>query len=174
MQSRLLWLGGLPEQFERSSRMTMRSAHSARSIAVNSEHRAYWSGRQQAADLPADVRPLRSFFARYARKHLRSLPWRVAGTEPFELLVAELLLVQTKAEDVARVWPALIRRFPDAQSLSHARQATLIRLLHSLGLQRQRARALKAVSIALIDSSNGAVPKTVEGLLNLPYVGLYV
>jgi A/G-specific adenine glycosylase len=153
--------------------MTMRSSHNAKATPVNSEHRAYWIGKGNVA-LPADLRTLRSFFVRYARGHLRSFPWRLAGTEPFQLLVAELLLVQTKAEDVARVWPALVRRFPDPQSLSRARQSTLIRILRPLGLQRQRAHGLKAVSVALIESCNGEVPKTVEELLNLPHVGLYV
>lgn len=149
----------------------MRSNHSA--APVHSEHRAYWSGRQSAT-LPESLHKLRSFFARYAHKHLRVFPWRCAGTRPFHLLLAELLLVQTKAEDVARVWPTLVRRYPDPWCLSRVRQSTLIRLLRPLGLQRQRARALKAVSVALIHSYEGEVPRTVDELLTLPHVGLYV
>jgi A/G-specific adenine glycosylase len=151
----------------------MRSDHSASAAPVYSEHRAYWSGRRTAT-LPESLHGLRSFFARYTRKHLRPFPWRCVGTKPFHLLLAELLLVQTKAEDVARVWPTLVRRYPDPRRLGRARQNTLIRLLRPLGLQRQRARALKAVSLALIDSYGGEVPRTVDKLLTLPHVGLYV
>jgi len=149
----------------------MRSDHNA--ARVDSEHRAYWSGKRNAA-LPESLHELNSFFCRYARRHLRTFPWRRAETEPFHLLVAELLLVQTKAEDVARAWLPLMLRYPDALHLARARQNTLIRLLEPLGLHRQRSRALKSVSRALMDLYGGEVPKTVEKLLTLPHVGLYV
>jgi A/G-specific adenine glycosylase len=151
----------------------MRSDHSARAAPIHSEHRAYWSGTRSAA-LPDRLQKLRSFFTCYTRKHPRTFPWRRAGTKRFHLLLAELLLVQTKAEDVARVWPTLVRRYPDPWRLGRARQSTLVHLLRPLGLQRQRARALKAVSVALIDSYEGEVPRTVDELLTLPHVGLYV
>lgn len=142
-------------------------------MPVKGEHRAFWIGNS-GVSLPAELRKLRSFFVQYADNHLRGFPWRPARTRAFHLLIAELLLVQTKAEDVARVWPILVRRFPDPWSLSSARHSALVRLLRPLGLQRQRARALKAVSAALIDFHHGRVPRTVEGLLMLPHVGLYV
>src|SRR5882672_2393345 len=112
--------------------MTTPSNHSVRRI--NPEHRAYWSGQQSTA-LPGSFRRLKPFFAAYARTHLRNFPWRRFGTRPFHLLIAELLLVQTKAEDVARVWPVLIRRYPNPSNLAKARQSTLIHLLKSLGFQ---------------------------------------
>jgi A/G-specific adenine glycosylase len=149
----------------------MRNDHST--APVHSEHRAYWSGRRSAT-LPDSLQKLRSFFTRYTRKHHRSFPWRRAGTKRFHLLLAELLLVQTKAEDVAHVWPTLVRRYPDPRRLGHAEQSKLIHLLRPLGLQRQRARALKAMSLALIDSYKGQVPHSVGDLLTLPHVGLYV
>jgi len=151
----------------------MRSNRNANVTQIDSEHRAYWSGRRNAK-LPESLRELKSFFARYARNHFRMFPWRRAGTKPFQLLVAELLLVQTKAENVARVWLQLMRRYPDVLHLARARQNTLIRLLEPLGLHRQRSRALKSVSRALIDLCGGEVPKTVDELLALPHVGLYV
>ena len=149
----------------------MRSDHSA--APVHSEHRAYWGGRRSAS-LPDNLQKLRSFFTRYTRKHHRPFPWRRAGTKRFHLLLAELLLVQTKAEDVAHVWPTLVRRYPDPWRLGHAEESKLINLLRPLGLQRQRARALKAMSLALIDSYKGQVPSSVGDLLKVPHIGLYV
>lgn len=148
-----------------------RSEHNA--VHIHSEHRACRSGKLSAT-LPDNLHELKSFFQHYARKHLRTFPWRRTGTKPFHLLVAELLLVQTKAEDVARVWLLLMRRYPDPPHLARARQNTLIRLLQPLGLQQQRSRALRAVSQALIDLYGGEVPKTIDELLELPHVGLYV
>jgi len=151
----------------------MRSNRNANAVEIDSEHRAYWSGSRNVP-LPESLHELKSFFARYARNHFRMFPWRRAGTKPFQLLVAELLLVQTKAENVARVWLQFMRRYPDVLHLARARQNTLIRLLEPLGLHRQRSRALKSVSRALIDLCGGEVPKTVDKLLTLPHVGLYV
>ena len=149
----------------------MRRNHNA--LRINSEHRAYWSSEQNTA-LPDSLHELKFFFRRYAGKCFRTFPWRRARTKPFHLLVAELLLVQTKAEDVARLWPLLTRRYCDPLSLAHARESTLISFLQPLGLQRQRACALKAASRALVDLYGGEVPKTVEELLAIPHVGLYV
>jgi A/G-specific adenine glycosylase len=151
----------------------MRSDDTTVALSIDREHRAYWSG-QRSAVLPDSLHELKSFFRLYARKHLRSFPWRRPETRPFHLLVAELLLVQTKAEDVARIWLPLVRRYPTPSTLARARHGTLVHLLKPLGLQRQRARALAAVSRALLDVHDGQVPQTVDELLALPHVGLYV
>ncbi|MCI0627998.1 MAG: A/G-specific adenine glycosylase [Acidobacteria bacterium] len=140
---------------------------------IHSEHRILWSSRGRA-ELPVRLRGLKGFFARYAGKHPRDFPWRKTGTEPFHLLLAELLLVQTKAHDVRRVWPRLVRRYHTPVCLARARREALIRFLQPLGLQRQRARALTVLARALVDFHDGKVPPTVRGLLSLPHVGLYV
>ena len=149
--------------------MTMAGDHNSR---IKTEHRVYWASQETAA-LPAGLRRLKGFFVRYGRKHLRNFPWRHAGTEPFHLLVAELLLVQTKADDVAHVWPKLISRYRTPARLARARPETLIRLLRPLGLQRQRARGLVEAARALLDAKGGEMPQTVDQLLALPHVGLY-
>jgi A/G-specific adenine glycosylase len=116
---------------------------------------------------------LSKFFVQYFRSNQRAFPWR-NSVETFSLLVAELLLVQTKADDVARIWPTLIRRYPTAEKLAKARRNTLEVLLSPLGLQRQRAKALKSVAAALSERHRGEVPAEARELLALPYVGLYV
>lgn len=126
---------------------------------------------------PAGVTPrlfaLRTLFKRYARKNQRSFPWRRERLSAFKLLVAELLLVQTDAESVARVWPILIRRYGSPKKIRNAPIATLLKLLRPLGLQKQRARALKAVSTSILTQFRGKVPSKPQDLLSIPYVGLY-
>jgi A/G-specific adenine glycosylase len=120
------------------------------------------------------VAALKGFFTRFASSGLRSFPWREAAVTPFELLTAELLLVQTKAEDVARIWPTLIERYPSIQRLARARTHPLTRLLQPLGLQNQRARALKATSREIMARFDGDLPNSIPALLSIPHVGLYV
>lgn len=141
--------------------------------SIQPEHRIFWIARA-SKELPDCVAVLKKFFYRYANRHLRSLPWRHKKITPFQLLVAELLLVQTKAEDVAKVWPGLIVRYPSAAKLARAQIGYLTRLLRPLGLQNQRSRAVKAVSKAVVERFAGRVPRSIKELLSLPHVGLYV
>lgn len=136
------------------------------------EHRILWSSRAATADLKiADS--LRRFFTRFASKNRRSFPWRRKKLPSFHLLVAEVLLVQTKADDVALVWRQLVRKYPTPVALAGARRKDLVRILRPLGLQNQRARSLIAISKSLVRDFGGRVPKSPVALLSIPHIGLY-
>jgi A/G-specific adenine glycosylase len=139
---------------------------------VQAEHRAFFLG---LADSPTTHHPpeLRHAFLAYAQHSLRSFPWRAAGVLPFQLLVAELLLVQTKAVDVAHVWPSLIARYPEPARLARARLSSLTTLLRPLGLHHQRANALRLLARHLVREWCGRLPSSLIDLLSLPHVGLY-
>src|SRR5688500_19654721 len=125
MRFLLLWLKLSREQSEKFLHMTLCNNHKAGQI--HSEHRVYWAS-QRNANLPAKLLRLKGFFARFARKQFRNFPWRKVKEAPFHLLLAELLLVQTKADDVARVWPRLVRRDPTPASMANAPRGALIHL----------------------------------------------
>lgn len=91
----------------------------------------------------------------------------------FHLLLAEVLLVQTKAEDVAVVWPRLVRKYPTPAALSVASAKSLVKLLRPLGLQNQKAKSLITISRTLLEHFGGRVPRSKEQLLSIPHVGLY-
>jgi A/G-specific adenine glycosylase len=151
----------------------MEKSTSQREQGLRAEHRVLWTSKESPA-LPAHLHALKGFFARFARATFREFPWRRPGINLFHLLLAEMLLVQTKADDVARVWPRLIRRFDTPAKLSRASHSTVMSLLQPLGLQKQRADALIAVSRTLRDRHAGIVPEALEALLSLPHVGLYI
>jgi A/G-specific adenine glycosylase len=150
----------------------MNTAH-ARIQLVQPEHRIVWTARSGDI-LPKKLVILRSFFVTYARSCRRSFPWRELEIEPFKLLVAELLLIQTKAECVANVWPILVKMYPTPERLAQARIQTLRRILRPLGLQNQRAHALRELARALVVRFHGHLPWSIPDLLSLPHVGLYV
>jgi DNA (cytosine-5)-methyltransferase 1 len=135
-------------------------------------HEILWTSKE--ADIrPAGWRFFSSFFVKYARSHPRKLPWRKRNVTPFQLLVAELLLKQTKAGDVAQVWPILLNAYPTPRKLSKAPLKKLRALLYSLGFQRQRAFTLKRMAGSLQTHFNGEIPSRIDKLLELPGVGLY-
>src|SRR3989442_506120 len=82
-------------------------------------------------------------FADWYVRHGRSFPWRDPSTTPFGILVAEILLRQTKAEMVAVVWPSLIRRYKNPVSLAASHRGKLRGTIKQLGLGRQRNRLSK-------------------------------
>ncbi len=103
----------------------------------------------------------------------RQFPWRDPGMSPFGVLVAEVLLRQTRAETVARVWPKVIATFPSPARMARSRPGRLVDMVRPLGLANQRANALKAISSGLVTRFGGDVPSNKELLLSLPHVGLY-
>jgi endonuclease-3 len=90
---------------------------------------------------------------------------------PFELLVAVILAAQCTDKRVNLVTPALFARFPDARAVARAPTVALEGLVKSCGFFRSKSRALKAVSLALLEEHQGQVPKERAQLAALPGVG---
>ena len=111
------------------------------------------------------------FFANWFKVRGRSFPWRKEGVSPFGILLAEILLKQTRAEMVAAVWPALLRKYPSAASLESASPEVLLQHISRLGFGRKRTTALRQLSAA-IDGAGGLPSKPSE-LMELPHVGVY-
>ncbi len=111
------------------------------------------------------------FFANWFKMRGRSFPWRKEGVTPFGILVAEVLLKQTRAEMVAEVWPALCRKYPNAYSFESASPEMLYHRVSCLGFGHQRVTALRQVSVAITKA--GGLPTQPAELMKLPYVGMY-
>jgi hypothetical protein len=86
--------------------MESKSKHGA-----DSSHDVLWNALYSSVHIQPP-QGLIGFFEAYSRKSFRRFPWRTKRATAFQLLVAEVLLKQTKAEDVAALWPELIARFP--------------------------------------------------------------
>src|SRR5438128_1988677 len=103
---------------------------------------------------------------------LRTMPWRET-TEPFGILVAEVLLQRTPWWKVSRIWPEFVARYPSASMLAAAEEKDLADLIRPLGLPK-RASTLRRLGAALVETHNGVVPREVGALRKLPGVGEYV
>jgi A/G-specific adenine glycosylase len=116
----------------------------------------------------------KSFFVDWYKTRGRKFPWRRKGVSPFALLVTEMLLRQTQATAVSKLWYEFIERYPDAKTLAQANKEELFDQLKILGLGEQRASALVAAAGWLVEHHDGQVPSTKEELLRIPHVGAYV
>jgi endonuclease-3 len=88
-----------------------------------------------------------------------------------ELLVSVILSAQSTDVGVNRVTPALFERFPDAAAYARAGPEDLWPFIRSLGLFRNKAKAIVAAMQAIEREHGGRVPRTREGLEALPGVG---
>jgi A/G-specific adenine glycosylase len=107
----------------------------------------------------------------YYRRQGRSLPWRET-TDPYRILVSEIMLQQTQVDRVIPKYLAFIDRFPDAAALAAAPLRDVLLMWQGLGYNR-RAQALHRCAIRIIDEHSGHVPETREGLQALPGIGPY-
>lgn len=89
----------------------------------------------------------------------------------FELLIAVVLSAQTTDISVNKVTPALFEKYPDAYSLSAAEEEDVIRLIHSIGLYKNKSKNIINLSKELVRRFNGEVPSEREDLESLPGVG---
>src|SRR5512137_2767888 len=92
------------------------------------------------------------------------------GTE-LELLVAVVLSAQARDVRVNQATPALFAAFPDAAAYAAARPEDLWPHLRTLGLFRNKAKAIVAAARAMVADHGGKVPRTREALEALPGVG---
>jgi A/G-specific adenine glycosylase len=109
----------------------------------------------------------------WAQSHLRDYPWRKLGRTPYEILIAEILLKRTTATAAARVYDAFIRRFPSIQTINNSSEEQLASALSTVGLQRQRSRAIKALARHLSEEQGGYIPSDLDQLLSIPGLGEY-
>lgn len=117
---------------------------------------------------PSDAVPL---LLGWYRSHARDLPWR-ANTDPYRVLVSEIMLQQTRAETVKPYFSRFINAFPTVNALAEADEDTLLKLWEGLGYY-SRARNLQRAARTVVSDYGGVIPKTVDELLTLPGVGRY-
>jgi A/G-specific adenine glycosylase len=95
----------------------------------------------------------------------RDLPWR-RTTDPYEILVSEVMAQQTQVDRVVRRWERWLGRWPTIDALAEASPADVIREWQGLGYNR---RALNLHRAAQHVASKGWP----DDLTELPGVGRY-
>jgi A/G-specific adenine glycosylase len=101
----------------------------------------------------------------------RELAFRHAS-DPYAVLVSELMAQQTQATRAAQAWTSWIARFPSVEALASAPVADVVRAWAGLGYNR-RAVHLHRAAQAIVAEHGGRVPSSVDELQALPGVGPY-
>ena len=113
----------------------------------------------------------------YAADH-REFPWRET-TEPYEILVSEVMSQQTQLGRVVEAWEAFLAEWPTVEALAGADRAAVVTFWteHSLGYNN-RARYLHEAAGQIVEGTidgldPGEWPRDPEALSELMGVGPY-
>jgi A/G-specific adenine glycosylase len=102
----------------------------------------------------------------------REFPWRSTKV-PYEILIAEVLLHRTRAEQVAPIYLKFIDSFPTIGSLAEANLGEIQAILHGLGLN-WRIELLHKMAQEIENKHNGKIPENKDDLKSLPGVSDYI
>lgn len=116
-----------------------------------------------------EIRAFRKVIRDYYGREGRRLPWRET-TDPYQVLVSEIMLQQTQVSRVLTKFPVFIERFPKIHKLASAPLQDVLGAWQGLGYNR-RARSLKEAAEEIMENHGGSVPEKEASLVALPGIG---
>jgi A/G-specific adenine glycosylase len=105
----------------------------------------------------------------YGRSLFRDMPWR-DNTDPYWVLVSELMLQQTQVDRVIPKFNEFMTTFPTIKDLARASLGDVLKLWSGLGYNR-RAKFLHEAAKMVETDFEGSIPGALEDLVKLPGVG---
>jgi A/G-specific adenine glycosylase len=103
------------------------------------------------------------------REHGRSFAWRETS-DPYHILVSEIMLQQTQVERVAKKYPEFLAVFPSFEVLANAPLGQVLAAWQGMGYNR-RAIALKRSAETVVREYGGRLPSSVDSLEKFPGIG---
>ncbi|GIV15151.1 MAG: DNA-binding protein [Armatimonadota bacterium] len=131
--------------------------------------------RQKAGwHLPAefDVVAFRCDLLGWWKDNQRVFPWRETR-DPYRILIAEILLHRTRAEQVVPLYHRVLRRFPNVFNLAAADYQEIENELRSAGLT-WRIQLLHEMARQVVEKHNGVLPQDSIQLQSLPGISHYI
>ena len=107
----------------------------------------------------------------WGRGHRRDMPWR-STSDPYKILVSEVMLQQTQVSRVVPKYEKFLREFPTPEALAASSQAKLLRVWQGLGYWN-RALRLREAARMVVEGFAGQFPQDTATLRTLPGVGPY-
>ncbi len=135
----------------------------------NQRERRLLDAVQAEGATPEAIDLFRDLILSYFRAHGRDLPWRHT-TDPYRILVSEIMLQQTQVERVAVKYTEFLEQFPDFESLARAPRSEVLLAWQGMGYNR-RAIALQETAKRVMDEYGGELPADVETLATFPGIG---
>jgi A/G-specific adenine glycosylase len=135
----------------------------------NERERRLLEAIREQGSTPETIRLFRDLILSHYRTHGRDLSWR-RTTDPYRILVSEIMLQQTQVERVAARYPEFLERFPDFEMLARAPRSEVLLAWQGMGYNR-RAIALQKTAGRVVDEYGGDLPADIETLATFPGIG---
>jgi len=120
----------------------------------------------------APVRKIQAFqraIWTFYKTNRRDFPWRNT-TDPYKILVSEVMLQQTQTSRVETKFEPFLEQFPSVEVLAQASLADVLTAWQGLGYNR-RAVALAGAAKMLCENFDGKIPNDQSVLVSLPGIG---
>ncbi len=101
----------------------------------------------------------------------RPLPWRTAY-DPYHVWVSEVMLQQTRVEQMLPYYEKFLQKFPSIEALARADEQAVLKAWEGLGYY-SRARNFHAAAKQVMEKFGGQLPTRLDDLLSLPGLGPY-
>ena len=118
------------------------------------------------------IKKIQGELLKWGEKKIRNYPWRNTG-DPYRVIVAEIMLQRTGADQVKKIYDKFIEKFPDFRSVVVAGQDRLRSELRPLGLL-WRADLLYRMAQEVVGKYGGVLPLNRDELMKLPGIGHYI
>lgn len=105
------------------------------------------------------------------KKYFRDFAWRHNIT-PYRILIAEMMLNRTRAEQVEPVYIEFVKKYPTVKLLAGAHKRDINKFVKKLGLL-WRAAHYSLAGKYILKHFDGRIPNTREKLLEIPGIGGY-
>lgn len=117
----------------------------------------------------------KEFFVKHLLKwhknNRRQFPWR-SERDPYKVLIAELMLQRTQANQVARVFTNFINAYPTLSEAAAADPRKVSTILEPLGLRHRIPRIIDVLRKIAIEY-HGKIPEDYEQLISIRGIGPY-
>ena len=114
----------------------------------------------------------KEILAWHKKNNRNYLSWRETS-DPYKILVAEVLLQKTDAPKVNQIYSEFIKEYPDVTSLSKTSVEAIRGVIKPLGLYHHRSHRLKKMALQIIERHRGSIPDKKKDLMGLKGVGEY-
>ncbi len=128
--------------------------------------------RQRRESYRNTINEIQRKLMKWGEKNIRDYPWRFTD-DIYKIIVAEVMLQRTRADQVKDIYIEFIKNFPDFKSIVSAGKENIEFEIRQLGLF-WRADLLYRMALESVEKYGGKLPSNKNELLKLPGVGQYI
>ena len=117
------------------------------------------------------IESFRSALLAWYETHQREMPWR-GSPDPYAVWISEIMLQQTRVDQVRPYYERFMARFPKVEDLGKASREEVLKAWEGMGYYA-RARNLHRAARQIVERHDGKIPDNPAQISVLPGIGPY-